>query len=75
MASILDYMNKANAIDKELKTTDVAICIISTYSNKDSYGKREIVPDKTVVRYGFLETIVRCARDKFFSIKEAPGKV
>jgi hypothetical protein len=47
-----------------LKTSDVDLHFISAYS-ASSIPKSKMNPDKCLVRFGFLEAVVRCARDKF----------
>jgi len=48
----------------DLRTSDVDFHFISSYSaSKDLINKMN--PDRCLVRYGVLECVARCAKDKY----------
>ena len=65
MNNFQDIANVCNMIDMNtLRTSDVDLHFISTYS-ASVIGKSRMNPDRCLVRYGLMEALVRCARDKF----------
>ena len=66
MNNFNEFANFCNMINRkdDLRTSDVDFHFISSYSaSKDLINKMN--PDRCLVRYGVLECVARCAKDKY----------
>lgn len=69
MNNFQEFANFTQIIDQTtLRHSDIDLHFISTYSATLGQ-KSKMNPERLLVRYGFLEAIVRCARDKFMKQK------
>lgn len=65
MNSLYDFVNKCKMLDpKGLKTSDIDLHFIITYSGY-SMSRTIMHPPRCLIRYEFLEFLIRCAKDKF----------
>jgi NLR family CARD domain-containing protein 3 len=65
-----DFLNNGNVIDNrnlKLADTDLLFITTNTVMNKQAFN-----PDRALVRYQFLEIIVRLAMDKYHKTKISP---
>ena len=62
-----DFVNKAGALDKNLQLNAIDKNFIAC----KSMGKKKQLrnPEKALVRYQFIEVLVRCAVDKYLTCK------
>lgn len=63
LPTFYEFLSKTQVMDGRLRTTDIDVLFISSNGKDQNYPQ---VFEKAVVRYQFMELLVRIAMDKYF---------